>query len=40
MWKSANGRALPTIWIGKTEIVGAKPREVIEAALDKEIQAL
>ena len=40
LWRDSNGRALPTIWIGKTEIVGAKPKQVFEAALDKEIQSL
>ncbi len=40
MWKESNGRALPTIWIGKTEVVGAKGKEVLEKALDKEVQAL
>ena len=40
LWKESNGRALPTIWIGKTEVVGAKPKEVLESALDKEIQSL
>ena len=40
LWKESNGRALPTIWIGTTEVVGAKAKDVFEAALDKEIRAL
>lgn len=40
LWRNANGRALPTLWIGTTEIVGAKPKDVIAATLDKEMQAL
>lgn len=40
LWRSANGRGLPTLWIGTTELVGAKPVDVVAAALDKEMQAL
>lgn len=32
-FKAAGGRALPTIWIGKVQLVGAQPAEALEKAL-------
>lgn len=33
-WKAAGGYALPTVWIGGVEIVGAQPPEVLRRAID------
>jgi predicted DsbA family dithiol-disulfide isomerase len=33
MFKAADGYALPTIWIGERQFVGAQPSEVLSAAL-------
>jgi protein-disulfide isomerase len=37
-FQAAGGYALPTIWIGEREIVGAQPSEVLEKALDEATQ--
>jgi uncharacterized membrane protein/predicted DsbA family dithiol-disulfide isomerase len=34
VFKDAGGYALPTIWINEQQMVGAQPREVLQAALD------
>jgi predicted DsbA family dithiol-disulfide isomerase/uncharacterized membrane protein len=33
-FKAAGGFALPTIWIGERQLVGAQPREALEQAID------
>ncbi len=33
-FKAAGGYALPTIWIGDTQLVGAQPRDALEKTLD------
>jgi protein-disulfide isomerase len=38
-FKAAGGYALPTIWIGRRQLVGAQPREAIVKAVDEEIAA-
>jgi protein-disulfide isomerase len=38
-FKAAGGYALPTIWIGRRQLVGAQSREAIAKALDEEIAA-
>jgi predicted DsbA family dithiol-disulfide isomerase len=38
-FKAAGGFALPTIWIGEHQLVGAQPREVLEKAIDDELAA-
>jgi protein-disulfide isomerase len=38
-FKATGGRALPTIWIGRRQLVGAQSREAIAKAVDEEIKA-
>jgi 2-hydroxychromene-2-carboxylate isomerase len=38
-FKSAGGYALPTIWIGKHQLVGARSREDLAKALEDELSA-